>query len=184
MKTYPGGNRGRSSQREAGPEQGGGWTVTAVLPRARPGRVSGGRGTRLVMPSGLVLAASGMWTTVFSGRAAIDGTALAGIRLVVGGATMTFLVLGLAAIWRRDFATHRRWMIRGYALPMGAGTQLFTQLPWIVLVGPLSMVSKTVLMVIAWLINLAVAEWIIRRRTIRPAVATTPLAGRAAQLQI
>ena len=36
------------------------------------------------------------------------------------------LVLGLRAILRRDVPTHRAWMIRAYALGLGAGTQVVT----------------------------------------------------------
>ena len=36
------------------------------------------------------------------------------------------IVLGLAAIRRRDIARHRAWMIRGYAIGLGAGTQALT----------------------------------------------------------
>ena len=38
-----------------------------------------------------------------------------------------FLVLGFTAIRRRDIPAHRAWMIRAYALGLGAGTQAFTE---------------------------------------------------------
>ena len=37
------------------------------------------------------------------------------------------IVLGFTAIRRRDIAAHRAWMIRAYALGLGAGTQAFTE---------------------------------------------------------
>ena len=37
------------------------------------------------------------------------------------------LVLGFAAIRRRDIAAHRAWMIRAYAIGLAAGTQAFTE---------------------------------------------------------
>lgn len=37
------------------------------------------------------------------------------------------LVLGFTAIRRRDIAAHRAWMIRAYAIGLGAGTQAFTE---------------------------------------------------------
>ena len=55
-------------------------------------------------------------------------------------------------------------MLRGYALGMGAGTQLFTNLPWVLLVGPADTATFAVLMGAGWAINVGVAEWIIRRR--------------------
>jgi uncharacterized membrane protein YozB (DUF420 family) len=129
------------------------------LRRRRWHRLSG----RIVVPAGLVTAFTGVWITVFSGRAPLDGDVLAAIRIVVGTAMTVFLLLGLRSALRREFRAHRNWMIRGYALGFGAGTQLVTQLPWIVLVGPLEMTSKTVLMALAWLINVVLAEWVIRR---------------------
>ncbi|MEU4623982.1 hypothetical protein AB0G04_28905 [Actinoplanes sp. NPDC023801] len=66
-------------------------------------------------------------------------------------------------------------MIRGYAIGMGAGTQFFTQAPWLAAVGEFTPVSRTVTMTLAWPINALAAEWIIRRARTRrrPAVAGT-----------
>jgi hypothetical protein len=111
-----------------------------------------------------VTAVSGTWVTVFSQRAPLDGDVLSGIRLVVGVAMTVSLVLGYLTVRQRDFTAHRRWMLRGYALGFGAGTQLVTQVPWILLVGPLTITTKTYLMAAAWLINVIWAEWLIRRR--------------------
>ncbi len=144
-------------------------TVFAVLgafqfaPRFRRRRRGWHRAAgRIVAPAGVVAALSGMWLAL-SPAATGDGT-LAAIRLVVGAAMAAFLVLGFAAIRRRDFARHRAWMIRGYALGVGAGTQAFTQGLWLGAVGPLTEPSRTFTMAAAWVINIAVAEWIIRRR--------------------
>jgi hypothetical protein len=56
-------------------------------------------------------------------------------------------------------------MIRAYATGLGAGTQVVTHLFWLLLVGQPTGFSRAVLMGAGWVINLAVAEWIIRRRT-------------------
>nr|WP_230416549.1 DUF2306 domain-containing protein [Micromonospora tarapacensis] len=122
---------------------------------------------RLLVPCGLLTALSGLWLTLFMPRAALDGDALAAVRVVVSVVMATSIVLGFVAVRRRDFARHRAWMIRGYAIGMGAGTQFFTQVAWMAAVGPLTMSSKTGTMAAAWLINVAVAEWIIRRRPAR-----------------
>jgi hypothetical protein len=77
------------------------------------------------------------------------------------------ILLAVVAIRRRDFASHGAWMTRGYALALGAGTQAFTMLPWVVVFGPIGAadeVPRTLLMTAGWVINLAVAEYIIRRR--------------------
>ena len=56
------------------------------------------------------------------------------------------------------------WMLRGYAIGMGAGTQALTLMAGEMIVGPPSEFSRAILMGAAWVINLAVAEWIIRKR--------------------
>lgn len=122
---------------------------------------------RLLVPCGLFVALSGLWLTLFMPRAALDGDMLAAIRVVVSVAMATFIVLAFVAVRRRDFARHRAWMIRGYAIGVGAGTQFFTQAVWLVLGGSLTISSKTGTMAAAWLINMVVAEWIIRRRPVR-----------------
>ena len=48
------------------------------------------------------------------------------LRLVFGLAMVVTIVLGFLATRRRDFARHRAWMIRSYAIGLVAGTQVFT----------------------------------------------------------
>lgn len=124
-----------------------------------------------MFPSGLVAALSGLWTTQLYVLPATDGELLYLIRLVVGWGMLHCLVLGLAAIRWRDITRHRAWMMRGYALGMGAGTQALTHLPWILLVGATDEFSRALMMAAGWAINLAVAEWIIHRQVARPLLA-------------
>ena len=58
-------------------------------------------------------------------------------------------------------------MLRAYAIGMGAGTQALTLMTGALVVGPPSELSRAFLMGAASVINLAVAEWIIRRRLAR-----------------
>jgi uncharacterized membrane protein len=134
--------------------------------RRRPGwhRIAG----RLLVPCGLAAALSGLWMSLFYPRPADVGDLVTGFRLVFGAAMVGSIVLGLAAIRRRDIARHRAWMMRGYAIGLGAGTQALTQLPWMLAVGPLGTLSKGWLMFAGWAINVAVAEWVIRKRPARP----------------
>jgi uncharacterized membrane protein len=127
---------------------------------------------RILIPAGLAAALSGLWMTLFYPRPADVGTLLTGFRLVFGSAMVASIVLGFAAIRRRDVARHRAWMTRAYAIGVGAGTQALTQLPLILLVGPLNQLSKALMMLGAWLLNLAVAEWAIRRGPRRTAAPT------------
>jgi hypothetical protein len=84
------------------------------------------------------------------------------LRLVFGSAMAAALVLGLAAIRRRDIAAHRAWMIRAYALGLGAGTQIFTEGFGQAIFGE-HVVAGDLEKAAAWILNLAVAEWAIRR---------------------
>jgi hypothetical protein len=130
--------------------------------RRRPGwhRAAG----RLLVPCGVVAGLAGLWMAVFYPNAPGDGELLRGLRLVFGSAMVVCLVLGFAAIRRRDVARHRAWMIRGYAIAQGSGTQLLTSVSWLLLVGKPEGLSRALLMGVGWVINVAVAERIIRRR--------------------
>ncbi|MEV2270508.1 DUF2306 domain-containing protein [Nonomuraea africana] len=121
---------------------------------------------RVLVPSGIVAALSGLWMTLFYARPAGDGDLLAGFRLVFGSAMVLAICLGLAAIRRRDFARHRAWMARGYAIGLGAGTQALVHLPWMAIFGAPDELSRALLMGSGWAINLVVAEWIIRGRRV------------------
>jgi uncharacterized membrane protein len=132
--------------------------------RRRPGwhRVAG----RIVAPCGLAAALSGLWMTLFYPHPPSDGPLLTVFRLVFGSAMAIALVLGFAAILRRDIASHRAWMIRGYAIGQGAGTQVLTNMPWVLLVGPPGVLARALLLAAGWVINIALAEWLIRRQPV------------------
>ncbi|MEV4072652.1 DUF2306 domain-containing protein [Nonomuraea fuscirosea] len=120
---------------------------------------------RLLVVAGLAAALSGLWMTLFSEVPPEDEGLLAGFRLVFGSAMAAALVLGLRAIRRRDVRRHRAWMARAYAIGLGAGTQALTQGLWLAFAGPSGEVTRALLLGGSWVLNLVVAEWIIRRRT-------------------
>lgn len=121
----------------------------------------------ILIPAGLLTALSGMWMAVFYPHPAGDGFALVILRLLFGAAMVAAIVLAVRAITRRDFASHGAWMTRAYAIGIGAGTQAIVLIPGAILFGSAHELSRTVLMGAAWIINLAVAELVIRRRTRR-----------------
>jgi hypothetical protein len=131
------------------------------LRRPRWHRVNG----RVLVPAGLGAALSGLWLTVFYPRPADVGDLVTAFRLVFGTAMAAAIVLGLIAVRRRDFARHRAWMIRGYAIGLGAGTQAFTHGAVIAAGSEITTTSKAYAMLAGWLINVAVAEYVIRRPT-------------------
>lgn len=123
---------------------------------------------RILVPSGLLVALSGLWMTLFYPSIEHDGSVLYGMRLLVGSAMVACICLGMDAIRQRDFARHRDWMIRGYALGIGAGTQVFTHLPWLLFPDRRGEMLRTLCMGAGWVINIAVAEWIIQKRSPHP----------------
>jgi uncharacterized membrane protein len=139
----------------------GAFQFAARFRRRRPGwhRAAG----RLLVVCGLVAGLSGLWMTVFYARPADVGDLLEGFRLVFGSAMVVSIVLGFIAIRRRDILRHRAWMTRGYAIGMGAGTQAVIIGLWYAIVGAPGETALALLHAAAWMINLTVAEWRIRR---------------------
>jgi len=118
---------------------------------------------RLLVTCGLLVGLSGLWMTLFYPWPKGDGELLYALRLLFGSAMVVSIVLGFAAIRRRDVKQHRAWMTRGYAIGLGAGTQVLTLMAGAVIAGPPSELSRALLMGAAWVINLAVAECAIRK---------------------
>lgn len=121
---------------------------------------------RVLVPAGLGVALTGLWMTAFYDLPAKDTAVVNGVRYVVGVVMVISLVLGVRAALRRDFDQHRAWMIRAYALAMGAGTQALLLGPYLLVADEPGPVPVTILMTAAWVINAAVAEWVIRRRRV------------------
>ncbi|MGM0881406.1 MAG: DUF2306 domain-containing protein [Bacillota bacterium] len=119
---------------------------------------------RLLVACGLLVGLSGLWMTLFYPSPDVDGELLYALRLLFGSAMVVSIVLGFAVIQRGDVIRHRAWMMRGYAIGLGAGTQVLTLLAGELIIGPPSELSRALLMGAAWVINLAVAEWAIRKR--------------------
>jgi uncharacterized membrane protein len=90
---------------------------------------------RVLAPLGLVAALSALWMTRFSDLPVRDAGLLGTFRFMFGSAMAVSILLGVAALRRRDFARHGAWMTRGYAIGMGAGTQSLTLAIWMLAVG-------------------------------------------------
>jgi uncharacterized membrane protein YozB (DUF420 family) len=123
---------------------------------------------RLVAPSGVVAALAAIWMTLFYPLPASDQGLLTAFRLTFGSAMAISLVVGFVAILRRDVASHRAWMMRGYAIGVATGTQVFTNLPADIILGRMPEGTlRALLLGAGWVINLAVVEWLLRRRPTR-----------------
>ena len=138
----------------------GAFQFSARLRRRHPGwhRRTG----RVLVALGLAVAFSGLWMTLAYPQKEGTGDILWVTRLLVSTGMGAAVILGLLAIRRRDIRSHRAWMTRAYALALGAGTQAFTVGFGQAAFG-VGVVRTDLMMAAAWAINLAVAEWIIRR---------------------
>lgn len=118
---------------------------------------------RVLVMTGMLVALSGLWLNQLVSFPAGSGELLYVFRWLAGLGMALCIVIGFAAVRRRDITRHRQWTIRAYAMGLGAGTQVFT------LGFGEAVLGKTTLNVAllngaGWMINLAVAEWAIRRQ--------------------
>ncbi|HRQ38853.1 MAG TPA: DUF2306 domain-containing protein [Chloroflexota bacterium] len=128
---------------------------------------------RLLVPFGLLVGLSGLWMTIFYPRPEGASDLLFAFRLVFGTGMVLSIILGYAAIRRRNITQHRAWMTRAYAIGLGAGTQVLTGMMGALILGTPNEFENALLMGAAWMINLAVAEWVIRKRPANQAHTTS-----------
>ena len=131
------------------------------------------RAGRVVVVAGLGVALSALWLNQFFPRAHATRDLVYPLRLVFGVALVVTLVLGFRAVRRRDFAASPGLDDPSFAIALVGGTQVFTPGS----AGPSSApgdLAQALMMVSAWGINLAVAEWAIRRPARRRRPAATP----------
>jgi len=134
---------------------------------------------RALVPLGLTSALTGLWMAHFQAWPEGDGWVLYALRIVAGIAMAAAILLGIAAIQRKDFAAHGAWMTRAYAIAMGAGTQVLTHIPYVILLGAPTEGPRAFLMGAGWLINVALAECWIRRAATAGSMANAPMGSGA-----
>jgi hypothetical protein len=122
---------------------------------------------RFLVPVGLLVALSALWMTVFYPRPDGASNLLFAFRLLFGTGMVLSIIFGYLAILRKDVDQHQAWMTRAYALGLGAGTQVFTGMVGALIFGTPNEFQNALLNGAAWVINLAVAEWSIRKGTTR-----------------
>ena len=135
---------------------------SSALRRRHPGWHR--RAGRVLVVAGLGVALSALWLNQFYPRAGASREVLYPLRVTFGTAMLVTIVLGFAAIRRRDVAGHRAWMVRSYAIGLVAGTQVLTLGIGGKVFGT-GELTTALLMGAAWAVNLAVAERAIRTRT-------------------
>jgi uncharacterized membrane protein len=133
------------------------------VPRFRRNHLGWHRGAgRVLAVAGLLVAGSALWMTLFYDQKPGTGSLLYVLRLVFASAMTICLVLGVTTIRKGDVAGHRAWMIRAYAIGIAAGMQAITGGIGQALFGN-GALQGDLAKASAWAINLAVAEWVIRR---------------------
>lgn len=137
--------------------------VGQLMPRFRRQHLAWHRHAgRAVGVAGLLVATSALWMTLLYPAKSGTGDLLFTMRLIFGSAMIVCLVLGISAARRRDIAAHRAWMIRAYAIGLAAGTQAFTEGIGGAVFGT-DALTADLAKGAGWVINLAVAEWVISR---------------------
>lgn len=116
--------------------------------------------------SGLMAGVTGLWMTLrYPIPTSLQGPLLHSVRVVVASAMIVSLLVAWFGILRRNVLLHEAFMIRAYALGQGAGTQVLVLLPWMLTSHEAGGPTRDLLMTLAWVINSAIAEVIIRRST-------------------
>lgn len=139
---------------------------SATLRRRAPGfhRWAG----RVLLALGAGVSLSALWMNA-SPLALPESQLHNGAQNIMAAAYLIVAALGLAAARARDFAAHRAWMLRAYAICMGAGTQTLMLFPVFVINGKVEGLAADQAFIGAWVLNLAVAEAVIggigRRQT-------------------
>lgn len=119
---------------------------------------------RVAILGALLAAFSGLWLAFAT--LPDSSVLLFAFRLLAATGMAVSIVRGFLAIRQRKLPQHRAWMIRAFALGLGAATQVFTLGFGELLFGK-GELSVALLNGAGWAINLAVAEWAIRRRPAR-----------------
>ena len=136
------------------------------------------RAGRVLAVLGLAVAFSALWMTQFYPRHAGNGELAYLFRLAFGAGMAVCIVLGFTAIRGGDVARHRAWMTRAYALALGAGTQVVTQGVGQAIFGT-DVIANDLALGAGWVINLAIAEYVLRRplRRVRAGSLPSPAAA-------
>lgn len=118
-----------------------------------------------LMVAGIASAISGIWMTVFyTIPQPLQGNTLYFVRLIVGFGMIFSIILSWTSIVNRNIPAHQAWIMRAYALGQGAGTQVFVLLPPMLIFGQIDQLTRDILMTTAWVINLILVEWLLRRK--------------------
>ena len=119
---------------------------------------------RVVAAAGSVSAVTGLWMThAFAFPPELQGLLLYWTRTFLSVWMAGLIVWAVIAVRARNFRGHSAAMLRAYAIGQGASTQTFLGIGWAIVMGTdLAGPARDVMMVLAWALNLLLAEFLIR----------------------
>ena len=125
---------------------------------------------RVVAAGGLLSAATGLWMTMaFSFPSELQGPLLYWVRIGLGGWMIWLIFRAVSAARHRDQLVHRSAIFRAYAIGQGASTQSVLGIIGMAILGfEILGLTRDILMVSAWALNLTIAEALIRWPMRRP----------------
>ena len=118
---------------------------------------------RAVAIAGCLSAATGVWMAhFFAFPDELQGNMLYWVRIVLGLSMVGLIGWAVIAIRSRNSFRHGAAMLRAYTIGQGASTQAFLGIGWLIVTGtePLGPLRDG-LMVLAWVLNMLVAEYLI-----------------------
>lgn len=120
---------------------------------------------RAVAAAGCLSAATGLWMThYFNFSAELQGNLLYGVRILLSLSMIGLIAWAVKAIRNRCHYQHSASMLRAYAIGLGASTQTFVGIGWMIFTGiELQGPLRDGLMVFSWAINLLASEWLIHK---------------------
>lgn len=124
------------------------------------------RAGRLAVLAGTMAALSGMWMTETFPAEPANPSVFYGFRMIFGSLWLVCLACGLLSALHRNFKSHRKWMMRAYAIGIGGGTSVLTVGGLYLVTGDISPKSSALAQTAAWAINLMVVEYVLRRQTL------------------
>jgi hypothetical protein len=117
------------------------------------------RAGRVAAVLGIAGALSGVWMVLRLPTEPTAGPFLAMMRFGFSILWAGALIAGIVLARQRRLVSHRRWMVRGYAVAAGTGLQSLILLPYFFAFGVPSGLPSDVVILASWLITLAVGEW-------------------------
>lgn len=119
---------------------------------------------RIGLWAGLIGAVAGLWMTLTYPVSDGSPPELFGLRLAIGAALAGLLLQAWLAARARDIAAHRAAITRAAAIALGSGTAAVFIGLTLALGGDISPRANTLSQAAGWVLNLAVAEWLLSRR--------------------